>query len=169
MSSGLVPPSDLIIIVGLPAAVGTVMLFGQATAPVGWVAQSASNNAAIRVMGAGNFVGTGGASNLSALLQGGLSTDSHTISIGEMPSHNHNYSDPGHQHLVFDPANVGIGIQNGSVGVSVGNASPGSNPELTQGASINITISNNGGGGGHVHGLTNFNVKFQDVIMATKS
>lgn len=160
MSSGLVPPTELVIIGALIAAPGTVLLFGQATAPVGWVAQSAVNNAAIRLMGAGNFVGTAGASNLTALLSGGLSTDSHQLVVSEIPAHAHSYSDPGHAHVDSDA--IQFGAQTG--GSPVGN---GANSTGT--STINITILNTGGDGGHTHGLTNFNIKYQDVIMATKS
>jgi microcystin-dependent protein len=70
----------------------------------------------------------------------------HTLTIAEMPSHNHAITDPGHVHVqnnltMYNVAGVG---QGGGGGVSVNTA--GAN---TQSNTTGISVNSNGGGGPH--------------------
>jgi hypothetical protein len=85
-----------------------------------------------------------------------------TLTVAQMPSHGHGYSDPGHTHGVFDPSHshstqtyindsgstptgsgANYGDSNGTFGAGTGVG--------IYGSTCNITISNNGGGGSHGH------------------
>jgi hypothetical protein len=86
-----------------------------------------------------------------------------TLTIAQIPSHNHGYSDPGHAHGVSDPWHAhgtpnyltGSGGQPwGAGGTSIGDGSGTFNSGTGLaifGAGCNITIANNGGGGSHGH------------------
>ncbi len=70
---------------------GTVMLFYQATAPVGWTINTSLNDKVIMINSASGGV-TGGSWTISGIstTAGHLHTTAgHTLSIAEIPSHNH--------------------------------------------------------------------------------
>lgn len=115
------------------------------------------------VVGAGNSyaVGsTGGAtSNTPTITVAG-----HTLTLAEIPSHNHGVTDPGHGHGVTDPGHSHTYqlAQTGPTAVIGGGSSPlgsttgSSTGTSTTGISIQssttgITVQNNGGGGSHTH------------------
>lgn len=65
--------------------------------------------------------------------------DTHTLTISEIPSHNHSFSNSGHTHTT--------NIRTGSKGTSIsGNSNGGAN---TSSNSSGITVNNAGGGGAH--------------------
>jgi hypothetical protein len=171
----------------LTAPSGTAVLFQQSVAPVGWIAQTATNDAAIRVMTPAFFVGVAGASNFSSLMRGGASTDGHSLTTGELAAHGHGITDPGHAHSVNDPGhlhsplNPGTSVAFLTVGNGSGTLTGGgtSGSELTTNTvATGLTLNNNttgvsaqlsGSGTAHTHNMTNFNYLTMDVISAVKA
>lgn len=131
---------------------GTVMLFGQAAAPVGWTKKTTgfSNNAMI-VVTTGSGAGQGGSADarafdpsVSAVAAGGHShtTGNHTLTVAEIPSHRHS-APPGLSFTSY----TGGGI------VDSGNTSSAfSNTDYT------------GGGGSHNHGSTSTRANHNHTI-----
>ena len=117
---------------------GTVMLFRQTSAPTGWTKDTSNNNnSAIRVVT--GSISTGGSDNFTSVFGASKTTASHTLTTNEMPSHNHSITGSG----AFGPNFTKTG---GSQSHSTGNT---------------------GGGSGHHHNLTDLDLKFIDVIVAT--
>jgi hypothetical protein len=145
-------------------ASGTKMLFQQTTAPTGWTKITTSNDAALRVVS--GTASTGGADAFTTIFGSGKSTASYTLTTTDIPSHTHTASvtDPGHSHSYTAPAfNIGTGstpsyFYSGVTGGTTGSASTG----------ISVSNSSTGGGGGHSHTLSNFDLKYVDVIIASK-
>lgn len=126
---------------------GTRMLFQQTTAPTGWtkITNSTHNDAALRVVT--GSVTTGGTDGFSAHFGTNKSTNPHTLTIAEMPSHTHQMSN-------LHQAGSGFGDQ-----VEVSSIDNNDGPPYITNAT--------GGGGAHSHGLANFNIKFVDIIVAS--
>jgi len=116
-----------------PAAVipsGTTLAgFWQASAPVGWTVANV-NDYLIRSVSSGAG-GTSGSWTIS-----GLNDNVISLSIAQMPSHNHTYT--------------GEVLQGNGYGAFQSNINAGSNGEVTNGNSTNYT----GSGTGHNHGIT---------------
>ena len=123
-------------------AAGTKMLFRQTAAPTGWTKDTTHNDKALRVTT--GTIGAGGADAFSSTFGTGKTTQAHTLSTGEMPSHNHNL-------------NIRESLTSG------GTIGAGGGPDVSD-----TTTDNRGGGGGHSHDLANFDLQFVDVIIATK-
>jgi len=153
---------------GFPA--GTRMAFQQAVAPTGWVRDTTLEDYAMRVVSGNNaWTGGGGSVGFTTAFAGGLSSGNTTLTIAQMPTHNHDVYDPGHAHNFPTP---------------IYSNCPG-NPDqfvqvLASGNYLNllayidynatsISLYNQGGGGAHSHTLPNFAVKYLDFIIATKS
>lgn len=122
---------------------GTVMIFGNTAAPVGWTKSVAADNAALRIV-SGTVTAGGGTRNLNDTAVGNT-----TLTITQIPSHTHPPvgSDVGIQHLTA----AGGGTVALAAGADVWNA--------------RSTTGSTGGGGAHSHGLA---LKFTDAIKATK-
>jgi hypothetical protein len=144
---------------------GTVMLFGQTTAPTGWTKDTSNNNnSALRVVtgtastgGSVDFTTAFASQTPSGTVSVSGSAGSTTLSTPQIPSHSHPlpggdapFGGPSRQ--IVNPLTVAIGISSG----------------------------NTGGGGSHDHPLTissstfsgnaiNLAVKYVDVIRATKN
>ena len=182
----------------VPAPQGTKMLFKQSSAPTGWVKDTTDDNAAIRVVsgsvssgGSNGFSNsfntaftisgtTGGSGTLSTSAS---TTGSTTLTVDQIPAHRH--------FVVAD-----VTSSTGSSLSSSNQVKRGGFQELSSfneeayhlgGVSTDATIgrtSETGGGSGHTHSIPsldvpththsfsdthNFDVKYVDVIVCTKS
>ena len=123
---------------------GTLMLFQQTAAPTGWTKETTHNNKALRVVsGSASY---GGTVNFSTTFGSGKATDGHTLLITEMPAHTH--------------------------AQRAGNTGGGDNLNYARGdilpvGNVNETAST-GGGSSHAHNLSNFDIKYVDLIIASK-
>jgi hypothetical protein len=171
---------------------GVRMLFQNGTAPTGWTQDTSYNDTAIRIMN-GATLGYHGANGLSTILwgqAGGYGADSTTLSVGDMPSHNHAY-DWQHQHEV--PVlymNSGGNLQFPSNGAPFGTGSAYSgnwggtsggsdsspvfqlSSDIYNGSTNDGTTTATGGNGGHTHGTSVFgdlNVNTLDFILAQRN
>jgi hypothetical protein len=126
---------------------GTRMLFQQSSAPIGWIKEMSYNDWAVRIVN--GTVGTGGVMGFSSAFSFRTS-DGHTLTIAEMPSHSHG--------VVADT----LGPQ--------GSALPISEVEGAQNEGSNVVISTTATGGGGAHSHTyDMRVLYLDFIIATKS
>tara|TARA_R100000951_G_scaffold82460_1_gene70148 strand:+ start:3957 stop:4556 length:600 start_codon:yes stop_codon:yes gene_type:complete len=136
-------------------ASGTLMLFQQTAAPTGWTKQTTHNDKALRVVtgsagsgGSSAFTTAFGTPTVTGTIAG--STGSHTLTISEMPSHNHSMS------FMYGGGN---------------NPTTGSDPYYHT-----KYTNNTGGGGSHSHSLSAtfsggaaaINVEYVDLIIASK-
>lgn len=135
----------------LPAATdsefdaGTRMLFQQTAAPTGWVKETNAtyNDAALRMVT--GTVATGGADAFTSTFGVGKSTAGHTLSVTDIPAHAHN-----HQYSA-----VLSFLQGG-----------GADGNCARAAAATDSV---GGGGAHSHNQNNFNLKYADCIIASRS
>lgn len=133
---------------------GTVLLFRNGAAPTGWtrVVDVAKTDSIILIRSNGEALADGGSWAVA-----GFNADAHVLVAGEIPSHNHGLG-----------ASVGGPLYTGSFQVG---AQPGvfmDNP----GSGTAYLSGNTGGGGGHVHTVSNdstWRPKHMDVIAASKN
>jgi hypothetical protein len=120
---------------------GTVMLFGQTSAPTGWTKDTTNyNNSALRVVtGAAS---TGGSVDFTTAFASGLSAGATTLTTTQIPSHTHT-----------------IGLAGGCSGTAF---------STSGGILSTVNTGATGGGGSHTHTIPSFAVKYVDVIRATK-
>lgn len=156
-ATGVIKTTELLMFVS-----GTKMIFRQSSAPTGWTKETSNDDAALRVVS--GAVGTGGATNFSASFGGSATTGSHTLTTSQMPAHNHAVYDPGHRHQ-----QRGSTIQNFFAGIdnsSAMQADSRATGVYTEYSGTGISLYNTGGGQGHSHTMPN--LKYVDVIVATK-
>ena len=172
---------------GVPT--GTVMLFQQSAAPVGWTKLTNHDNKALRVV-SGSVSAGGNLTFTSAFSSRGTSGSvaGTGLSVGQMPTHSHGVSQSPHNHSasVSDPGHAhSIRTTTGSQGADTGGAgeilhavqntssaftgiSVGVNSNL-----IPISVQNNGSGAAHSHGFSGSNidmrVQYVDVIFARRN
>jgi hypothetical protein len=117
-------------------------LFQQTTAPTGWTKQTTHNNKALRIVS--GTAGSGGTKAFTTTFGSGKTTDAHTLTVAQIPAHTHS-------NQTYDTIGTG------------GEYYPGyGTPTQT------ITSSSTGGGGSHTHNLSNFDLQYVDVIIASK-
>ena len=130
---------------GVPS--GTKQLFVQTAAPTGWTKDTTHNNKALRVVS--GTAGSGGSDAFTTTFGSSKTTESHTLTIAEMPSH-------AHENEIYNTNNGGgLAIE------TIGRA----NAAYIRDATV---MENEGGGGAHSHNLSDFDLQYVDVIIATK-
>ena len=155
---------------GFPS--GTVMLFCQGTAPIGWTKSTTHDDKALRVT-SGTTGGTGGGTNSFSSVMAQTAVGNHTLVAGEIPTITQNTTVyPSGNNGYYAPLNPNAGWAtvlapntgayhvaypaNNTTGVTYANAWSGSNS------------SANTGGGAHNHPLT-MAMQYVDVILASKN
>ena len=166
-------------VMGLEMPSNTTMLFQQTTPPVGWTKVTTHNDKSLRIVS--GAVGSGGTVPFSTVF-GRTATDAHTLTTGQIPSHQHAGSSATVGTLTANTAGNHthtLPIKNNtssSPGASPANSGDGGSTLSTGGAgdhshnvtgTINLTIVAEGGGGSHTHGIDT-RVQYVDVIIATK-
>lgn len=179
------------IVSGVPS--GTRMLFQQTAAPTGWTKDTSIDNRALRVTD--GSVTTGGTVSFSNIFTARAVSGTvlgHTLTVGQMPVHNHGtqqnphshgLTNRGHRHNV-DAAREGSTEVDGSPDQTTvaKNSQRVSGQGYVQGGgahytinnnSIQIGVNNNGSGQAHSHGFTatdlDFDLRYIDVIIASKN
>lgn len=143
-------------LVGQDIASGSIMVFRQSNAPVGWTKITTVNDYGMRVVS--GTVSAGGSIAYSGAFA------ARTIAIGNLPAHNHTYGDAGHGHA----QNAGLGV--GGYGLTSGGGYV--NQVMVSGLSglstgistTGISINNTGSGT-----ALDFNVLTIDVILAQRN
>jgi hypothetical protein len=122
---------------------GTRMLFQQTAAPTGWTKETTHNDKVLRVVS--GTVGSGGSVAFSTVF-GKTATDAHTLTISQIPSHDHDYT---------------------FRSVTSTTAFAGSGATQTWRGQLTTQTGNQGGGGSHAHTM-DIRVHYVDAIIASK-
>lgn len=175
MSSGLIPEFALLV-TNLYAPPGTSIPMAQAAAPLGWTSSVVSDTAFRYNSGTGG--GTGGSTAWSSWSGGGtFNVNSFTLSIAQLPAHNHTdsghtHTDAGHVHT----ASGGAAFYTNAVSQLLTGGGTNSFTialdTATGFASINTgnaNIQNTGSGSSIQPNFTTPTVKYVDHILAVKS
>lgn len=128
-----------------PVPTGSVMPFYNSAAPSGWTAQ-AINDYNLKVVSSSGGVLSG--SVAYSTLFGRTTTDSHTLTIAQMPSHTHTAD------------NATIGGTSGFAAGAGGSAVPG--------GAVPIGLAFTGGGNGHTHNI-DMRVQTAAVILCARN
>lgn len=127
---------------------GTRMLFQQTSAPTGWTKDTTANlnDTALRIVT--GTVGSRTSQSDFSTVFGKAATDGHTLTIAEMPSHDH--PGEGASFMMTGPSPGDINVFGGG-GFTTSQA----------------TTGDRGGGGSHSHDM-DIRVNYHDVIIASK-
>lgn len=128
---------------------GTVMLFHQSAAPIGWTKITAGtlNNHAMRIVtSTGWSSGSSGSTGFSSVFGSGKVSGSHVLTTDELAAHSH----------VQQKFSTGGGGVSGTI--STNSATP---------VSIVVPTQNAGIGSGHTHTLS-LDLNYANMILATK-
>ena len=154
-------------------ASGTRMLFQQTSAPTGWTKETTAtyNDSALKFTT--GTVSTGGSDAFSTHFGTSKSTASYTLTTTDIPSHYHSvninsgYQSANHTHQYTSPYGAAGGYSFSGASTTASTQNTG-----TESASHYHNVSGNtgsaGSGGGHSHTLSNFNIKYAEVIIAQK-
>jgi hypothetical protein len=136
-------------------ASGTKMPFNQTSAPTYWTKDTTHNDKAMRIVN--GTVGSGGTAAFSTVFGSTrTTTDSHTLTTAEMPSHAHgagSFSAADHRHNAYirDPQHSHTGTVTliGQAGSSAGSGTfpglfPTNNSNTTSGATVSINNNSTG-------------------------
>jgi len=122
---------------------GTKVTFAQTVAPTGWVKDVTHHDKAIRVVS--GTASNGGAQSFTTVFGSGKSTDSHTLSTPQIPSHGHSVD------TLSQVLARGFGSQ----------------PRYEKQQPKNMNSTSTGGSQGHSHTLS-LDIQYVDVIIASK-
>lgn len=125
---------------------GTIMAFQQTTAPTGWTKESTHDNKGLRVVT--GTASSGGSDSWTTTFSSSKTTQSHTLSVSEIPSHNHTIR--------------GTQQDGGSKTNYIDTSGTNGNQHNTS-----STTTSTGGGGGHSHDIT-MDLEYVDIILAAK-
>lgn len=183
---------------GTAFPVDTQMLFMQPAAPPGWSQDLTFNDSAIRVVtGAGGTSGAGnpfttsfapytpqGNVTVSGSTSGGT-TDNTSITISQMPVHNHggNINDGGHAHGVNDPGHSHNLLDQGGPQIrdnnNISTAAVFQNRNYPfsvnrtgislQGRTTGISVQNQGSGIGHSHSIPGVTLNASGPLSGTRT
>lgn len=158
---------------------GSLMIFGQSSAPTGWTKNISLTDRMLRVVS-----GAGGGSGGSALMSSGLSL-AHTHSLTTIPDHTHTI--PNHSHSLTNAGSVSTAIEAnfayGYIQDSIAGGGilafcdqtfglPTSSVVVYEPTSTNTGGGNTGAAGGHTHALpialADVTLAYVDVIKCSK-
>jgi len=125
---------------------GTKIIFNQTVSPTGWTKQVVHNDKILRVVS--GTAANGGSQAFSTVFGAGKTTQSHTLSTPQMPSHSHSY-----QRAARSPSRGGTQQPN--------------QKRPFNGFNGSFSTGNAGGSGGHTHNL-NLDINYVDVIISQK-
>ena len=128
---------------------GTLMLFQQTAAPTGWTKQTTHNDKALRVVS--GTASSGGTVDFTTVFASSLSAGATTLSTTQIPSHQH------------------TGVDVGTSKYYTGNNAPGTSSVVGMGNNTTDYGGLTGGGNSHSHSLPSFDVKYVDLIIASKN
>ena len=156
---------------------GTVMLFYQPAAPVGWTKLTTQDDKALRVVAGGSGGSAGGTNPFSTVMAQSV-VGNHTLAVSEIPPISATSTQtltvyPGGNSGWFVPASSSSWAQASMATGGGSTPMPYTNTSITyagafQGSNTINTQSNNTGGGAHNHPIT-MNIQYCDVILASKN
>lgn len=141
---------------------GTRMTFQQTAAPTTWTKDTTAglNGSAMRIVT--GSVSSGGADAFTSVFAASKTVTGTSLTQAQLPNCSFNVSDPGHTHTVD--------VVRGQL---QSNASTNTNEGVwgttnTGSATTGITVSSGGSGSTHNHTVSTMDLKYYDVIVATK-
>jgi hypothetical protein len=141
----------------LTGEVGTIALFQQTTAPVGWTKNATHNDKTLRVVS--GTASSGGATAFSSVFGAGKVTGSHTLTEAELASHVHNQTGVS----ATDVASQMV-RRTGAGGATTFHQTVGG---TTANVTAAVSTVGAGSGSGHTHTLS-LDLHYVDVILCTK-
>jgi hypothetical protein len=134
---------------GIEFSSGTVMQFAQAAAPTNWTRVTTYDDALIRIVGSAT-PSSGGTNGFVAVYNTVTATGNFTLATAQMGSHSHT-------------------LPGGDAGPVLVPNSPQSIYAVQSNGSANSTVTGAAGGGGaHGHSITR-NIKYVDMLLASKN